>query len=92
MIYSKFGSKLTPISKSQDASGRLSVQATTEGSTDVRDYQINELKADDGSTEINETVAALPVKVVKRNPSVGNRTAGVPLTNRHESRFRPKRH
>ena len=35
MIYSKFGCKLTPISKSQDASGRISVQVTAEGSPDV---------------------------------------------------------
>jgi hypothetical protein len=92
VLYSKFGSKLTPISKSEDASGRLLVQATTEGSADVREYQITDLKADDGSSEINQTVAALPLKVVVRNPSLGNRTAGSPLANRQGSRFRPKQH
>jgi hypothetical protein len=57
VLYSKFGTRLNPLSKSEDASGRIAVQATTEGSTDVRDYQITDLKADDGSTEIRRAKA-----------------------------------
>lgn len=64
MIYSKFGCKLTPISKSQDARGRISLQVTAEGSSDVREYAASELKADEGSSEINQAVATLPWKVV----------------------------
>ena len=68
MLYSKFGSRLTPISKREDANGRITIQATAEDATDVRDYQITDLKADDGSTEINEVIAKLPVKVVADVP------------------------
>ena len=64
MIYSKFGCRLTPISKSQDASGRISVQVTAEGSPDVREYAAGELKADEGSSEINAAIASLPWKIV----------------------------
>lgn len=64
MIYSKFGCRLTPISKSQDAGGRVSVQVTAEGSPDLREYPAGELKADGGSTEIDQAVANLPWKVV----------------------------
>ena len=64
MIYSKFGSRLMPISKSQDASGRISVQVTAEGSPDVREYAAAELKADEGLNEVNQVVANLPWKVV----------------------------
>jgi len=64
MIYSKFGCRLTPLSKSQDAAGRISVQVTAEGSPDVREYAAGELKADEGSSEINAVIANLPWKVV----------------------------
>ena len=33
MIYSRFGTKLTLVSKTQDASGKISLQATAEGAT-----------------------------------------------------------
>jgi hypothetical protein len=64
MIYSKFGCKLSPMSKSQDAGGRISVQVTAEGSPDVREYPASELKADGGSKEIDQAIASLPWKVV----------------------------
>ena len=60
MIYSRFGTKLTPISKEQDASGRISIQVAVDGVTDLRHYAIADLKADDGMPEINDTVAKLP--------------------------------
>jgi hypothetical protein len=59
MIYSRFGTKLTPLSKRQDADGRISIQATAEGGEGVRDYAVADLTADDGLGEINGTVAAL---------------------------------
>ena len=60
MIYSRFGTKLTPISKEQDASGRISIQVAIDGVTDLRHYAIADLKADDGMPEINAAVAKLP--------------------------------
>jgi len=75
VIYSKFGTVLTPASKSEDAGGRLLVQATTQGWTDVRDYPITDLKADGGSAEIDQMVAALPLKVIQKKPPVPRRTA-----------------
>ena len=65
MIYSRFGTKLTPVSKEQDASGRISLQATAEGVSDVRHYAITELIADDGMPEINAAVAKLPWRIVE---------------------------
>jgi hypothetical protein len=67
MIFSKFGSKLTPVSKSQDASGRIWVQATADGSADIREYAAADLKADEGLGEINQAIAQLPSKVVGIN-------------------------
>jgi len=64
MIFSRFGSKLTPVSKSADASGRVWVQATAEGSPDIREYAAADLKADEGVGEINRALAQLPSKVV----------------------------
>ena len=64
MIFSKFDCKLTPVSKSKDASGRVWVQATAEGSPDIREYAAADLKADEGLGEINRTIAQLPLKVV----------------------------
>ena len=60
MIYSRFGTKLTPLSKEQDASGRISIQVAIDGVTDLRHYPIADLKADNGMPEINEMVAKLP--------------------------------
>jgi hypothetical protein len=70
MIYSRFGTKLTPVSKQQDDSGRISIQATTEGVTDPRSYTVTELTADDGMPEIDTVIASLPWRtvVVKAQP------------------------
>jgi hypothetical protein len=63
MIYSRFGTALTLVSKTENDTGQVSVQATTNGSADVHEYHLTDLKADDGSTEINAAVAKLPMKV-----------------------------
>jgi len=63
MIYSRFGTALTLVSKTQSDSGKVSVQATTQDSADVHEYQLPDLKADDGSAEIDAAVANLPMKV-----------------------------
>ena len=60
MIYSRFGTQLTPVSKEQDASGRISIQVSVEGLTDLRSYAVADLKADEGMPEINRAVAKLP--------------------------------
>ena len=73
MLYSRFGTKLTPISKEEDANGRISLQATAEGTVDIRNYAMNELKADDGMTEINAAVAKLPWRVVEKNTQRGHK-------------------
>ena len=88
MLYSKFGSRLTPISKSENASGRITVQATAENTSDVREYQITDLKADDGSTEIDEVIKNLPAKVIENIPSARKRIAELPQNDRQQSRFR----
>ena len=85
MLYSKFGSRLIPISKSQDAQGRTIVQATAEGTTDVREYQISDLKADEGSAEINAVLEKLPAKVIENIPSARKRIADLPQNNRKEN-------
>jgi hypothetical protein len=63
MIYSKFGTALSLISKTLSASGAVSLQARVEGSTDTHEYNPTDLKADGGMAEINEAVAKLPLKV-----------------------------
>ncbi len=67
MIYSKFGTELTLVSRTEDAGGRTSVQATSDGTADVREYPVADLKADDGMSEINDAVARLPRKVLQNN-------------------------
>ena len=62
MIYSKFGTALTLVSKTE-TSGKVSVQATGNGSPDLHEYNLVDLKADDGMTEINAAVAKLPMKI-----------------------------
>lgn len=88
MLYSKFGSRLTPISKSEDGNGRITVHATAEATPGVREYQITELKADDGSTEIDEVIKNLPSKVIENIPSARKRIAELPQNDRQQSRFR----
>ncbi len=93
MLYSKFGSRLTPVSKSQDANGRMMVQATAGDTTDLREYPITDLKADEGSTEINEIISKLPLKVVEKKPVVRRNPDPPPQNNRMEprSQFRRRR-
>lgn len=66
MIYSRFGTKLSLVSKQQETSGRLSIQATAEGAADIRQYHIADLKADEGSAEIDASVAKLPWRVLEK--------------------------
>jgi hypothetical protein len=63
MIYSKFGTVLALVSKTQSAAGQVFVQATGEGMADVHEYKMTDLTADDGSEEINAAVAKLPLKL-----------------------------
>ena len=72
MIYSRFGTKLTLVSKTQDASGKISLQATAEGAPDLRSYATTELKADDGMNEINDAIGKLPWRVVESNTRPGH--------------------
>lgn len=72
MIYSKFGSQLTLISKHAVSNGQLSIQATAGDTPDIREYCVGDMKADGGVAEIKEAVAKLPWKVVLRKP--GRRT------------------
>ena len=66
MIYSRFGTMLTLLSKEQDFSGRLAIQGTAEGTAEIREYFVGDLKADEGSAEIDAAVAKLPWKVVPK--------------------------
>ena len=66
MIYSRFGTQLTLLSKQLQAGGRLLVQANAVGSANVREYPADELKADEGSAEIDAAVAALPWMVLPK--------------------------
>ncbi len=61
MICSRFGTKLTLISKSEDEAGLLCVQATCEGMEGIRTYRRNEMTADGGNPEIDAAVAKLPL-------------------------------
>ena len=64
MIYSRFGTPLSLISKTETRSGQVCVQATTEGSADVHQYRLGDLTADDGTIEITAAVAKLPPRVL----------------------------
>jgi len=64
MIFSKFGSRLDLVSKSEDAGGRVLVQGTADGSPDIREFAVTDLKADEGLGEINRVVELLPPRVV----------------------------
>ena len=66
MLYSKFGTRISPISKTQDASGRVTIQATAEDTAEIREYLVGDLKADDGLPEINALVEKLPWKVYEK--------------------------
>ncbi|HYE21556.1 MAG TPA: hypothetical protein VEA69_24130 [Tepidisphaeraceae bacterium] len=62
MIFSRFGTRITLVSKSEDAAGQLRLQGTGEGMEGVREYGRADLKADDGGPEIDAAIAALPWK------------------------------
>jgi hypothetical protein len=62
MIYSKFGTALTLVSKT-DIASVVTIQATSVGTADTREYKLADLKADDGVAEINAAIAKLPPKV-----------------------------
>jgi hypothetical protein len=72
MIYSRFGTPLTLVSKIESDGGRVSVQATTDGTADIHDYNVADLKADDGMNEINAAVAKLPLRAVGTNTRRGH--------------------
>lgn len=64
MIYSKFGTALALVSRSVNSGGgAVSVQATAAGSADIHEYNLADLKADNGLAEINAAVAKLPPRV-----------------------------
>ena len=75
MIYSRFGTKLTLVSKKQEPNGLLCIQATVADTSEVRDFYTGDLTADDGFVEINETVDLLPWKKI---PPVTHRKARRP--------------
>jgi hypothetical protein len=62
MIYSRFGTKLTLLSKDTDEAGQVRIQATTEGMEGVRDFRRSDLMADDGPPEIDAAIAQLQPK------------------------------
>jgi peroxiredoxin family protein len=64
MIYSKFGTPLVLTSKTESA-GRVTVHATTDGTSDIHEYKLTDLTADDGMPEITAAVAKLPLKVME---------------------------
>ena len=71
MIYSRFGTKLTLVSKQQEPNGLLCIQAQVEDTSEVRDYYTGDMTADNGFNEINEAVELLPWKTatpVTRRP------------------------
>lgn len=65
MIYSRFGTRLTLLSK-QDGSGRLSIEGTAQGTADIRHYHVGDLTADAGQSEIDAAIANLPWKVIQK--------------------------
>jgi len=42
MIYSRFGTALTLVSKTENDTGQVSVQATTNGSADLHEYRVTD--------------------------------------------------
>lgn len=51
------------VSKVERESGKVSVQASTDGTTDLHEYNVVDLQADGGLVEIETAVAKLPLKV-----------------------------
>ena len=74
MIYSRFGTKLTLLSKRQGPDGRVSIKATAEGGDGVRDYVVADLTADDGLSEINDAVEKLAWHVAENTAAPRGRS------------------
>ena len=62
MIFSRFGTPITPISKSEDAAGQICIHATCPGMEGPREYRRADLVADKGNPEIDALIATLPWK------------------------------
>lgn len=78
MIYSKFGTPLTLISKTESPGGRIMIQATASGGApDVIEYNLADLKADQGMSEIQAAVAALPPKPLGEGNGRSRRRRGL---------------
>ncbi len=60
MIYSRFGTRVTLITKSEDDAGVVCIQATCEGMEGPREYRKTDLTADNGNPEIDAAIAKLP--------------------------------
>lgn len=66
MIYSRFGTVLTLLTKTQQSDGQVVVQASAQGTPVIRDYRVGDMTADEGSKEIEAAIAGLPWKVIPR--------------------------
>ena len=73
MIYSKFGSKLMLITKTQSDGGRVSVQVKIDETANIHEYDVVDLKADDGINEINEAAGKLPWRAITKSPQRGHK-------------------
>jgi len=62
MIFSRFGTKITPVSKSEDAAGQICIHATCAGMEGPREYRRADLVADNGNPEIDALIEKLPWK------------------------------
>lgn len=76
MIYTRFGSTITLHSKRQEGNGRLSIQATSRDPGEVREYDVGDLEADGGFTEIDEAVARLPWESVQQRAARAREVRG----------------
>jgi len=65
VIYSRFGSLLTLVSKQQGIDGRVTIQARAGDTPEIRQYNAGDMKADGGMAEIDQAIANLPWKVVE---------------------------
>ena len=78
MIYSKFGTPLVLISKTESPGGRVMIQAAAVGNAaDIHEYAVADLKADNGISEINEAIAALQAKVFGNSDTRKRRRRGL---------------
>lgn len=96
MIYTRFGSAITLLSKRLEGNGRLSIQGTSRGPADIREYDAGDLEADGGFAEIDQAIASLPlesdaqkVKRVHKVPSEATRGEQHPAWPREGDEGRP---